>query len=936
MSKPTEQGVGEAAPRYVRPIASDGETLFSHFPFFRMSLLPISSALADRVGVLVLIILYLALGIAFSQRMHFSRALDEGYHLEYITFIKQHGRLPISYEERAKITRADFPPLYQLLVTLASARVKVEGPPSFKIFWDSFRYRAIDHQEERVWTLNTEDYQPPYLGEFLVWQIGRWLSILLSLATVLVVFLTLRETPLGQIPLAPLIGAALLAFIPRYLMLGSALNDDNLLGLLAALYFWMLVKAINNPARWQPFMAMGILLGLAMTVKYTLVVAPLEIIAVCIVLARSKKSGWPWALRRIGVVGLLALPGCSWWFGWNIWFLNTVSKDGWVVGLLRPILAGGSDTTLNRISGLVSGGQAGLTDLPEDTIVGTFPQWIQFTFLSFWGGGLDTTPFFLYAYIAVGLMLGAALWGLGRLWQRRISSHQWLALFLFHVGIFFILPLIRFGLTRRLSVAAQGRHLLIPAATAIVALLVWGLATMIPPRWQRPVFGLILLGFISWTGLHLYDFKDSGPIPLPLRTLPQAAEWLPQRVEASFGEAVELVSYDLEPRPEQGLLHLDLAWRSLAYVNESYLFQVMVKNAEGETVAHWSGYNGQGRLPTLTWDPGDAVFDRLVLPLPDLPAGDYTLQVRGVSNAGPLPVTGPGSAEPEPGEASPDHSLLLAHLALKQPTRLPLPNQVDIVGEKLADSIQVNFTLWRTEGPVQEKYPTYRYPATISIITSLENLVLELIDETGQVWPALQSEAGIHTFVIGPRWQSGAYRLRIGWREHDQILGQATTRPLLTVENWWQRRFEAPEMANAAPANFANQIMFLGYKLPQTQVKAGQAFPITIYWQAPPNRSPQASFTQFNTLLDSAGTLRGGYDRQPLEYYDTLLWAPGEVVIDGYAVPVDPEAPPGEYYLNVGYYLTVGESAVNLPLVIDGQPSDVSSVTIGPIEVVAP
>jgi hypothetical protein len=111
---------------------------------------------------------------------------------------------------------------------------------------------------------------------------------------------------------------------------------------------------------------------------------------------------------------------------------------------------------------------------------------------------------------------------------------------------------------------------------------------------------------------------------------------------------------------------------------------------------------------------------------------------------------------------------------------------------------------------------------------------------------------------------------------------------------------------------------------------------VTLYWQALATRSPQADFTQFNHLLDSNGILRGGYDRRPLEYYNTLLWAPGEVVIDGYAVPVDADAPPGAYYLDVGYYLTVGESAVNLPLVVDGQMTEISSVTIGPVEVVAP
>ena len=145
-----------------------------------------------------------------------------------------------------------------------------------------------------------------------------------------------------------------------------------------------------------------------------------------------------------------------------------------------------------------------------------------------------------------------------------------------------------------------------------------------------------------------------------------------------------------------------------------------------------------------------------------------------------------------------------------------------------------------------------------------------------------------------------------------------------------------PEIEVPVQANFTDQVHLLGYKLPQKQVRAGEAFPVTLYWQAPPDKSPQANFIQFNNVLDSNGTLFGGYDRRPLEYYSTLLWAPGEVVVDGYAVPVDPDAPPGEYYLDVGFYLTVGESAVNLPLMVDGEMTDVTSVSIGPIEVLAP
>lgn len=916
-----------AGVRSINPPARSGEE--TSLAGFQAAEQPARLSLYLRLGLIGVLTLYLLVAVAFSRLHHFSRAFDEGYHLEYIVFIKQHGRLPVTYEERAEIARADFPPLYHLLVSLVSAPVSVEGPPTFKYFWDSFRYRAIDHQAGNVWTLATEDTRPPYLGRFLVWQIGRWLSIFLSLATLIIVYSTLRQIPpIARYPWLPLAGVALLAFIPRYTILSATLNDDNLLGVLAALYFWLLVKIIHRPRLRWPWLALGAVLGLSLTVKYTLVVAPLELVVIGWLLARRLGWGWRRLATRLAWAGAPALLGAAWWFGWNLWFLNTVAEEGWLAGLLRPLLAGGKDQTLNRLGGLLSDGQVGRTALPEDIVVGAFPQWLQSTFLTFWG--VDPGLLFPYIYILIGLFLLAAIWGGWRIWQTSpVSAAQpaswtgraWLALLAFHVAIFFILPLFRFILTRRLSVAAQGRHILIPAAAAIAGLLVWGLVTLLPVRWQRAVLAGVIAIFAGWTGLHLYQF--AGPAqasPLPLRTVSEAAAWLPHPVEAQFGPALTLASYDLQAQPEAGRLRLELGWRSLAQVNENYLLNVELVDATGQVVAHWIGYNGQGRLPTLAWDPGDAVFDRLALPLVNLPAGSYNLRLQVSGATGPLPVNG-----------GPETSLVLTQVPIG-PVQFSFPDQVGSTGPG-----SVSFALWRPDGPANSTLPpVYRYPTTISVIVDqLEpgtQLDIAMLDAAGQAWPVTQSGAGIYHFVIGPRWLGGAYRLQIARPGAEPII----TEPLLTVENWWKRTFVAPPIEQPLEANLADQLRLLGYKLPRRQVKAGESFPITLYWQALPDKAPQADFIQFNHLVDSTGALRGGYDRRPLEYYSTLLWAPGEVVIDGYTVPVDPDAPPGEYYLNVGLYLVVGEAAVNLPLVVDGRPGEATSVTIGPIEVVAP
>ncbi len=834
-----------------------------------------------------------------TQALHFSRALDEGYHLEYITFIKENSRLPIDYEERAQVTRADFPPLYQLLVVALSVGVELKPQPDFKFFHDSFRYRAIDVQSDQPWTLDTEDLSPPHFGRFFVWQIGRWLSVGLSLITLVLLFLTLQEIPLGWRPLTSLFGAALLAFIPRYLILSAALNDDSLLAVLAAFYFLMLVKLIKAPHRWGPLLGLALALGLSATVKYSLVLLPLEIGVVFALLAYRWRLGWRWVVGRFAAVGLVALLVSSWWFGWNIWHFNTVAQDGLITGVTRSLFGGGYNATLNQLGEALTGETFETAATPQTTQDAPLSRWATVTFTSLWGYSIGgQTPLAGPAYAFIGVLLTAAGVGLVRLWRTQAESRPWILLALFHLALLVVIPLVRFETSGRIGQTAQGRHILVPAATVIVALLVWGVAALLPRRRLGLGLGIILAAFIVWSGLHLSHLMQPGTPPLPLRTLAQAAAWLPQPVNARFGENIELVSYDLEPQPAQGRLSLSLGWRSLGYVNESYLLDVQVVDNAGAILSQWVGYHGQGRLPTLTWDPGDSVFDRLLLPLPNLPAGRYQVQVqlRG-ANDQPLPVKNADQ-------------LTLTTFTLTSPAVL------------------------KTEGPAMVWPPSagattsFRYPGTIMLVVENSDLPVQLVDPAGNHRQPARNVNGIVNFVIGPRWPTGHYQLRLDGQPVELSVA---------VENWWPRTFTVPdEIETTLSANFANQIYLLGYSLPQKQVQPGQAFPVTLYWQAPSEKAPQANFIQFNNLLDSSGVQRGGYDRLPLEYYSTLLWEPGEIVVDGYAVPVDAEAPPGQYYLNVGYYLTVGESAVNLPLVVEGQMSEVTSVTIGPVEVVEP
>jgi hypothetical protein len=187
----------------------------------------------------------------------------------------------------------------------------------------------------------------------------------------------------------------------------------------------------------------------------------------------------------------------------------------------------------------------------------------------------------------------------------------------------------------------------------------------------------------------------------------------------------------------------------------------------------------------------------------------------------------------------------------------------------------------------------------------------------------LHSEAGFHLFVVGPDW-ADSYQLL------------ARTKPCQTTLQFDipPRTFTMPEIPNPLAANFNDEIKLLGYDLPTRRIDPGGRLPLTLYWQA--LATTGQDYRIFDNLLDSEQRRWGGYDRRARDGYSTLLWVPGEVITDPFGVPVDPAAPPGIYWLDIGLYDPTADGPVSLPLVEQGQPLTQSSVRIGPVKVGGP
>jgi hypothetical protein len=247
----------------------------------------------------------------------------------------------------------------------------------------------------------------------------------------------------------------------------------------------------------------------------------------------------------------------------------------------------------------------------------------------------------------------------------------------------------------------------------------------------------------------------------------------------------------------------------------------------------------------------------------------------------------------------------------------------------------VGFDLWQADEPTTHP-PNLEYRATVPVRLvwqgeAPDNAELEVM--LGGHSP-LVAQHNLYLFFVGPDWESGPQSLSLVMQQGEAEIWQAELDNVATT-TVRPRNFDAPPMSTEVHANFGDEIILLGFDLPERRVQPGRALPITLYWQA--QRSTAHHFIVSNHLLNNADLRQwGGRDRVPQAHYSTILWTPGEVVRDEYLVPVDPSAPPGVYRLDIGLYINIAGQAWHLPLVTDGEALDANSVTIAPIKVGGP
>ena len=115
------------------------------------------------------------------------------------------------------------------------------------------------------------------------------------------------------------------------------------------------------------------------------------------------------------------------------------------------------------------------------------------------------------------------------------------------------------------------------------------------------------------------------------------------------------------------------------------------------------------------------------------------------------------------------------------------------------------------------------------------------------------------------------------------------------------RQLALPLIRYPLQVNLGDQVKFLGYDLDSTKLKPGQTLHLTLYWQT---LTPmEQSYTVFTHLLDKNNQIWGQKDGIPCNgMRPTTGWAEQEIIIDEYDIPIQADAPPGQYTLEIGLY----------------------------------
>ena len=136
----------------------------------------------------------------------------------------------------------------------------------------------------------------------------------------------------------------------------------------------------------------------------------------------------------------------------------------------------------------------------------------------------------------------------------------------------------------------------------------------------------------EWLNQHGYRALSSwyGPVRLVVYASPLVGQGDPPatRLEAEFGESIDLVEYSLDcPTAKPGqILRLTLSWHAEESIEEDYKVFVHLLDGQGQLLAQHDSPPVGGSMPTSGWVQGETILDNHGILIPsEAASGEYQL-----------------------------------------------------------------------------------------------------------------------------------------------------------------------------------------------------------------------------------------------------------------------------------------------------------------------
>jgi len=416
----------------------------------------------------------------------------------------------------------------------------------------------------------------------------------------------------------------------------------------------------------------------------------------------------------------------------------------------------------------------------------------------------------------------------------------------------------------------------------------------------------------GWVGHNVFRYYSMPVHRKPIR----------HPLQVNFADQILLTGYNLAVQPTKygHILQATLWWQALTEIDEQYLVSLRVLDQSG----HLGGRKDIPPLgnfrPTVGWGKGEQIKDHVGLFIwPGTPPGEYWVEVGLVngSNGQPLVIT---KHESQTMNQKSDHIRLGPITIGKAHTPPPIeelqfqyPVGVDLDGLRL-----LGYSLTSEMIRPGDVLPFVLFWQAREKMGRDYLVSLQLQDEDGQTWgeqrnrpvegayPTTRWDKGEivrdqRDWIVPPDVPSGRHRLVVG------LIDETSGEQVAQAEMGWVT-VEGRERVTAMPPiryplvmNFDHQVELLGYDLEETSLKPGDTLHLTLYWQA--LAEMDTSYTVFTHLLDSDSRIWGQKDSVPGNgTLPTTSWSSGEIITDRYEIAVHPDAQPGRYVLEIGFY----------------------------------